>query len=78
MESTAKRTSTLGATKRKSSDMLDTANAVLKSLDEEERAAKMPKLSVPSTDMIAPNVDQKRNSVRRSTAQDSQLLTEFV
>ena len=58
LESTAKRTSTFGATKRKSSDMLDAAHAVLKSLDEEERLAKIPKLSSTSPD--AGVVEQKQ------------------
>lgn len=58
----AKRTSTLGgegttlnANKRKSGEMLevakDAAKAVLAALDEEERIAKMPKLSNPPTDI---------------------------
>ncbi|TBU65034.1 hypothetical protein BD310DRAFT_838757 [Dichomitus squalens] len=52
LETTSKRKSTLdpgigtfAANKRKSSEMLEAANAVLRSLDEEERATKVPKLA---------------------------------
>ncbi|KAH9944415.1 uncharacterized protein BXZ73DRAFT_87319 [Epithele typhae] len=45
LEITNKRSSTFGAAKRKSGEMLDAAHAVLRSLEEEERAPKTRRLS---------------------------------
>lgn len=60
LETTSKRTSTLGpgvitfaTNKRKSSEMLEAGDAVLKSLEEEERAVKVRKLgNSPATDIF--------------------------
>ena len=69
METTSKRMSALGpaattfaANKRKSSEMLEAANAVLRSLEEEERAAKIPKLANSSATDLFPDTKGKLSS----------------
>ncbi|KAI1797846.1 hypothetical protein LXA43DRAFT_982300 [Ganoderma leucocontextum] len=81
LETTSKRASTLGlgvntftANKRKSSDMLEAANAVLRSLEDEERAAKVPRLAnSPATD---PFLGNKGNGTASSpdTSSDTAAL----
>ena len=70
LETTGKRASTFNTTKRKSSEMLETANAVLRAL-EEERAAKMPKLSGSSVEMT---VDSKESHHTAGPSTVSNLL----